>query len=254
MSHHESHGCGTGKSVLCGIAAIASVAILAAGIAFAGWKIHDGLVAFNSKDRIVSVKGLAQEDVTADLALWPISYTETGSDLAQLQATMDEKGETVINFLKRFGITENEIELQQVNVQDLLAQSYRQGEIGDARYILTQGYMVRTDKIEQVSKAAQAVGSLVKQGVVLAQSGSGPIYLFTRLNDIKPKMIAAATQNGREAAQQFAADSGEKVGGIKRASQGVFQILPRDDTYMLPEPNQKNKTVRVVSTIDFYLE
>ncbi len=246
--------CTTGKSFCCGLMAILSVAILAGGIAFAGLKIQGGLVAFNSQDRVVTVKGLAQQDVVADLALWPISYTETGNDLAALQATMDEKGQAVINFLKRHGITENEIELQQVNVQDLLAQSYRQGDIGQARYILTQGYMVRTDKVKDIAKASQAIGSLVKQGIVLAQNATGPTYLFTKLNDIKPQMIADATKNARESAQQFAADSGEKVGGMKRASQGVFQILARDDTYMVSEPNQVNKTVRVVSTIDFYLE
>lgn len=227
---------------------------LAAGIAYAGKQIHDGLLAFNSRDRVVTVKGLAQTDVTADLALWPIAYTETGNDLAVLQDMMDAKGQTVINFLKRHGITENEIELQQVNVQDLLAQSYRQGDVSESRYILTQGYMVRTDKVANVAKAAQAIGSLVKAGVVLSQNGTGPTYLFTKLNDIKPKMIADATKNAREAAQQFASDSGEKVGGIKNASQGIFQILARDDTYMVSEPNQMNKTVRVVSTVDFYLE
>lgn len=237
-----------------GIMFIIALLVLAAGVGFAGIQIHNGLVAFNSQDRVVTVKGLAQQDVTADLALWPIAYTETGNDLVALQETMEQKGQVVINFLKRHGITENEIELQQVNVQDLLAQSYRSGDVSQSRYILTQGYMVRTDKVAEVAKAAQQIGSLVKAGVVLSQNGTGPTYLFTKLNDIKPKMIADATQNAREAATQFAADSGEQVGGIKRAYQGVFQILARDDTYMVSEPNQMNKTVRVVSTIDFYLE
>ncbi len=248
------HHCSAGQNAFRGIVFILSLLILAGGIAFAGMQIRNGLFAFNSQDRVVTVKGLAQQDVVADLALWPIAYTETGNDLVTLQETMDQKGQVVLNFLKRFGITENEVELQQVGVQDLLAQSYRQGDVSDSRYIVTQGYMVRTEKVENVAKAAQAIGSLVKAGVVLSQNGTGPTYLFTKLNDIKPKMIADATRNARESAQQFAADSGEKVGGIKRASQGVFQILARDDTYMVSEPNQMNKTVRVVSTIDFYLE
>lgn len=250
----EKRCCGVMAGIGRGVVCIVSLALLAAAFGYAGMQIREGLTAFNSENRVVTVKGLAEREVVADLALWPISYTETGNDLSSLQATMEEKGQTVINFLKRHGITENEIELQQVNVQDLLAQSYRQGNIDDNRYILTQGYMVRTDKVDQVAKAAQQIGSLVKAGVVLSQQGSGPIYLFTKLNDIKPQMIAEATGNAREAAQQFAADSGEIVGGIRRASQGVFQILPRDDTYMLPEQNQVNKNVRVVTTIEFTLE
>lgn len=255
MSHHDEKCCGTGRSICYGLALIISLGLLAAGVVYGAMQIADGMKSVNANNRVVTVRGLAEQEVTANLALWPIAYTETGNDLTALQATMDEKGQTVINFLKRHGITENEIELQQVTVQDLLAQSYRQGDIGENRYILTQGYMVRTDKVEQVAKAAQQIGSLIKSGVVLSQQGSsGPIYLFTKLNDIKPQMIAQATRNAREAAQQFAADSGETVGAIRRASQGVFQILARDETYMVSEQNQVNKNVRVVTTIEFALE
>jgi len=82
---------------------------------------------------------------------------------------------------------------------------------------------------------------------------SGPTYLFTRLNDIKPNMIAEATASARKAADQFALDSGSKISGIRRANQGVFVIRPRDQAPGITEANQLNKTVRVVSTIEYYL-
>ncbi len=238
-----------------GIFLIIALLILACGIATAGTMVSKGLKEFRSYDRYVSVKGLATRDVTADIALWPIAYTETGNDLASVQNLMDQRGAAVKAFLAKNGIPEDKTEMQQLNVQDLLAQSYRQEGAAENRYILTQTIMVRTDNIESVTKAAQNLGDLVRQGVVLAQTGySGPTYLFTKLNDIKPAMIAEATQNARDAAAQFAKDSGTGVGGIRSASQGVFQILPRDETYAIPEPQQVNKTVRVVSTVDFYLE
>src|SRR5690606_5960593 len=139
MTDNTKDCCTRHKGACCVIAAIIDVVALAAGLVFGGMQVRDGLMALNSKDRKLLARGLAQQDVVADLALWPISYTETGNDLSALQSIMDEKGEIVINFLKRHGITENEIELQQVTVQDLLAQSYRQGNVDDARYILTQG-------------------------------------------------------------------------------------------------------------------
>lgn len=95
---------------------------------------------------------------------------------------------------------------------------------------------------------------LIKKGITLGQNAAQPSYLFTKLNDIKPDMIAIATKNARAAADQFAKDAGQEVGTIRRAYQGRFQILPRDQTYTIPESAQKFKTVRVVSTIDFYLE
>lgn len=238
-----------------GVFLVLSLFILALGVSFAGLKIHDGLTNFKSYDRSVRVKGLATRDVTADVAIWSISYTETGNNLEALQTVMERKGQIVISFFEKNGIPSDQIELQQVNVQDLLAQAYRNNNAASNRYIITQTYLVRTEDIQAMSKAAKNIGSLIKSGVVLSQNrASTPTYLYTKLNDIKPEMIAEATQNARKAADEFSNQSGQKVTKIKRASQGVFQILPRDQTFVVPESQQINKTVRVVSTIEFYLD
>ncbi len=231
-----------------------SIAILGISIGFIGVKIADGLHNFRNYDRYVTMKGLSQQDVTADLAVWPLAYTETGNDLTQLQNLMELNGQKVVSFLKRYNLTGDEVTLQNITVQDTMAQTYRQNYNG-SRYILTQSYLVRTNKIDQINKASKNIGDLIKQGVVFSQTSSTtPTYLFTKLNDLKPEMIAQATQNAKEGANEFAKHSGQEVGRIKYASQGVFQILPQDQTYAIPEAQQINKTVRVVSTIQFYLE
>ena len=74
------------------------------------------------------------------------------------------------------------------------------------------------------------------------------------VNDLKPQMIAEATASAREAAEQFAKDSGSRLSGIRQASQGIFQILPRDRAPGVMEESQVNKTVRVVSTVEYSLE
>lgn len=237
------------------IGLIVAIIILGLGIGHAGSSIHEGLTNFRSYDRSVVMKGLAQKDVTADLAIWPISYTETGNDLSELQDRMEAHGSTILGFLKDHKLSNDEVELQQVQVQDLLAQSYRQNNASSNRYILTQTYLVRTKNIEAVSSAAKNVGTLIRKGIVFSQNSStSPTYLYTKLNEVKPDMIAEATRNAREAAKEFAKNSGQEVGDIKYASQGIFQILPRDNTYVIPEAQQQKKTVRVVSTITFYLE
>ncbi len=233
---------------------VLALLILALGIGFAGVKINDGLKSFRSYDQYVTVKGLAERNVKSDMAVWPMAYTETGNNLPELQAVMETRGRQVERFLEKYGLKEEEVSKAQFHVQDRLAQSYNQRNIDQARYILSQTYMVRTENVEALQKAAQDIGDLIKQGVVLSQGGEGPTYLFTKLNDVKPDMIAQATKNARAAAGQFAADSGTQVGGIRRAYQGVFQILPRDDTYTVPAAQQIHKRVRVVSTLDFYLE
>ncbi|HZM17619.1 MAG TPA: SIMPL domain-containing protein, partial [Candidatus Krumholzibacteria bacterium] len=95
-------------------------------------------------------------------------------------------------------------------------------------------------------------GELVRRGVVLNDLG-GPVFVFTKLNEIKPDMIAAATRNARESAEQFAADSRSRIGGIHRATQGLFQILPRDESQAVSEQSQVEKKVRVVTTMEYLL-
>jgi len=102
------------------------------------------------------------------------------------------------------------------------------------------------------------VGELVAAGVVLSSGGEygggGPTFIFTGLNDLKPAMIAEATARAREAAEQFARDAKSRIGGIRRANQGTFEILARDRAPGITEEGQLAKTVRVVSTVDYNLE
>src|SRR3546814_7363412 len=75
----------------------------------------------------------------------------------------------------------------------------------------------------------------------------------SRLDEIKPEMIAEATKAARAGAQQFAADSGSSVGAIRQANQGVFTIGPRAGVGAALGDGEIEKLVRVVSTIEFFL-
>jgi hypothetical protein len=235
---------------------ILSALILAAGIAVAGWQVGRGIIHFRAADRYVTVKGVSERDVTADVALWPIRFVSTDDDLRKAQTRIKQSKEAILEFLKRQGIPPAAAQVQRMDVTDVLANPYRSGETR-SRYIISQTLMVRSSDPALIHKASQAIGELVDAGVVLSSTGGpseGPTYLFTGLNRIKPEMIAEATAGGREAAEQFARDSGSKVAGIRQANQGVFVILPRDRAPGIVEGSEISKTVRVVSTIEYYLQ
>ncbi len=231
---------------------LAGALILGLGLAAAGFLAGRGFERGRSVDRYVTVKGLAETLVKADLAVWPLRVTATGNDLGQVQTRIDGDLATITRFLSGHGIEADAIQPQRVEVTDLLAQPYRPEGAGDNRFIVAQTVIVRTGQVDRVAELNRATGELVKQGVVLADTG-GPSYLFTKLNDIKPKMLAAATRNARAAAEQFAADSGGEIAEIRRASQGLFEILARDPAPGLSEQNQVDKQIRVVSTVEYRL-
>lgn len=229
--------------------------ILAVAIALAGWFVGHGFKEGRAADRFVTVKGISERDVTADVGLWPLRYVAAANDLAAAQKTINESREAVIAFLTLQGIPRGSIQVDRLDVTDVTANAWRTGDYPN-RFIIAQTLMVRTDRPGLIQSASQNVSDLVDSGVILSNEGAiqgGPAYLYTQLNDLKPKMIAEATANAREAAEQFAVDSGSRLGGIRQANQGVFVIQARDRVPGIDESSQINKTVRVVSTIDYYL-
>jgi len=235
---------------------IPGLLLVAAGITLAGWFVGQGFVEGRTLDRYVTVKGVAERDVTADIGLWPIAFVATDDDLGQAQKTIVVSKQKVLDFLERHGIDGDQVEVRRLDVADRLADRYRNGPT-QSRYIVSLTLMVRTDNPGLILKAGQHTGELVESGVVLSRDagpGGGPTYLFTGLNEMKPEMIAEATTQARRAAEQFARDSDSRVGDIRRANQGVFVILPRDRMPGVSESGQFNKTVRVVSTIEYLLE
>jgi len=160
-------------------------------------------------------------------------------------------------FLRDVGVSDDQISVQSFRVRDTQAELYGGGPAPN-RFIITQTLMVRSETPGTLASAAQRVGELVQSGVVLTSGQEygpgGPVFIFSGLNGLKPEMLAEATERAREAAQEFAAASGSEVGKIRRANQGVFQILPRDPAPGQQEQHQLHKTVRVVSTIEYLLE
>jgi len=234
--------------------------LLAAGMIVGGWVLGSQIKATRLGDRYVTVRGLVERQVKSDLAIWPLSYKEAGDDLSTLYEKTQADKKAILQFLAQQGIQPSEIELSVVQVVDTQANEYG-GNRAPHRYIVEQPITVRTPRVDQVAAAAQKTISLLQQGIVLSgNSNQGLTYKFKALNLIKPDMITEATRNARAAADRFAADSGSKVGSIRTASQGVFSISAADEAGQDDSSGTANgdnslmKTVRVVTTVEYYLE
>lgn len=222
--------------------------LLALGLSLGGYFVGNGLLKARSTDRYVTVKGLSEREFPADLVLWPIVFTVTADDLETLQRRVDDGAAKIRAFVGEDFSTE-EVAVSAPRVQDRQAQGMtgQQGRL--ERYTAEATVTVRTARIAEARAAMERSGSLVKQGVAVIRSYEYQTeYLFTGLDAVKPEMIAEATRDARRAAEQFAQDSGCRVGGIRNAQQGYFSIQDRDR--FSPE----FKTVRVVTTVQFFLE
>ena len=246
-------------------AVLPAAALIAVGLVVGGWLLGSEIKATRLSDRYVTVKGLVERTVKSDLAVWPVSYKEAGDDLTSLYAKTESDKQAILQFLDQQGIQSSEIELGVVRVTDTQANEYGGGNRAPHRYIVEQAITVRTARVEQVAGAAQKTMQLLQKGIVLAGGPGdrgGVTYKFTGLNNIKPDMITEATRNARAAADRFARDSGSKVGSIRQANQGVFSIVAANagggaeegPDYQNPADSSLMKTVRVVTTVEYYLE
>jgi uncharacterized protein len=245
-------------------AAVLGLAI-AVGLAGAGYFISTTLYKGRLASNAVSVKGFAERDVKADLALWQIGYSLTGGDLADVYARSRANEEALIGFLTQKGFPKADIKSDNVEVTDLLANPYRPKDASEKdRYILKGTILVRSNDVERVDRTMHESNDLIRQGIVLTANNAD--FEFTGLNDIKAPMLREATQNARDAAQQFANDAGSKVGSIEAANQGFFSIVSRDAAAQITETASDyslrqglvqqstiDKRVRVVVTLTYYL-
>jgi hypothetical protein len=240
--------------------------LLAVGLIIGGWTLGAEIKATRLNDRYVTVKGLVERKVKADLAIWPLSYKEAGDELSVVYAKTEADRKAVLQFLDQQGVQSSEIELGVIRVVDTQANEYGGNTRAPRRYIVEQQITVRTARVDQIAAAAQKTMQLLQKGIVLSSNpGQGLIYKFTGLNSIKPDMITEATRNARAAADRFASDSGSKVGSIRQANQGVFSILPADQGSDAGEAGEFAggvsggdssliKTVRIVTSVQYYLD
>jgi hypothetical protein len=230
--------------------------LIAIGIFGGGLMAGRGFTAARLGDRFVTVKGVAEREVEADLAVWTIQFSAGGNELSAVQGTLDRNLQLTLDFLGTHEISSDLVQVEGIRVVDAEANPYQQGPSAN-RFAVTQTVIVRSEEPRRGQAASQDLGTLVESGVVLISGQEygpgGPTFIFRGLNDVKPEMIAEATARAREAAVEFARDSGAELGGIRRANQGVFEILPRDPAPGVSEQNRIEKTVRVVTTVEYYL-
>lgn len=242
------------KSIILGCSIILGAFLL-------GFFIFKGLKTFSDKDRVVTVKGLAEMNMKATSATISINFSFSGDDLKDVLQQSEDKKVAIINYLKENGYTEKEVEINNINVTDrqkYYETQWRNGQevlVKIDRYAAYQGLTFQSSDIENTEDKSSVMElDLISKDLTSTINTS---YAFPELNSIKPQLIAESTKNARVAGEQFANDSQAKLGKIKTASQGQITIAGRyyydEDLTGIPEEPYIQKA-RVVSTIVFFLE
>lgn len=223
--------------------------LLCLGLVVFSWQVSTTALQVKGMERTVTVKGLSEREVPANIAIWPIRFEEAGNDLTELYANIETKNQLIAGFLRENGISDDEISVSVPAIIDRQAQGYGNNLNIKFRYSGNSVVSVYSSSVQRVRDAMNQLVELGKQGVAISAQNydARTEFLFTGLNELKPLMIEEATRNARQVAEKFARDSQSTLGKIKVARQGQFSISDRDSN------TPYIKKVRVVATLEYYL-
>jgi len=174
----------------------------------------------------IQVTGLGKTDFSSDLIVWEGSYMSQNIDLKQAYLTL-EKNKFIINeYLSKKGIKTEELIFSAVKTNQKNKQIYSSdGKYIDEEFVgykLTQSVQVESKEVDKIEKVSREITELLNQGVQFYSES--PRYYYTKLANLKIEMISKATEDARLRAEKIAKFSGGKLGELKSAKMGIFQI------------------------------
>lgn len=214
-----------GQTVLAAtaVASIALVTSLIASSAVASRAYVKRGAQESDRTRTLEVTGSAKARIRSDLALWTIRARGEGKTVEEAYGRLDATCGAVREFLKRRGFADGGISPGAISTRT----HYRMDDKGRetrevVAYELSRGFSIRSEEPERVHAAAGEVTELLRTGALV--SSDSPDYVYTKLSDLKVRMIGEATANGRERADRIASGAGCRIGGVRDAQAGVLQI------------------------------
>lgn len=235
-------------------------AMICIGLIVLGVCINKGLQSFSNKERVVTVKGLAEKNIEATKAEIIVTTNFSGSLAKDVIARVDNRVTALSNYFKEKGY---DFKTQELDLNDTKTDytyewtdDNKRVKVPKDRYFAGKNIVISLSEVEKAETMANEIEiDLINKNL---SSDINIEYAFPELNAIKPDLIAESTKNARITGEQFATDSQSKLGKIKTASQGQISIVGRyyndggDESNAPKEPYLQK--VRVISTIVFFLE
>lgn len=227
---------------------------LAVAIVISVFFLSETMKAIKLSHQTIRIKGYAEKTIKSDYATWQGSYAVVGPNIISNYTLLEEYKNIVKNFLIKNGIPEKDIEFNAVYTTTQYRKNekgYSTGEVSG--YLISQTVSVESNNVDLINRLSKQSSELMKQGIIF--KSYSPKYFYTKLNDLKIEMLGKATKDANERAKVLAKNSDSDVGQLRYASQGVFQITPKNSTdvsdYGQFDTTEIEKVIKAVVTIEY---
>ncbi|MFA7159064.1 MAG: SIMPL domain-containing protein [Kiritimatiellia bacterium] len=205
----------------------------------------------------ISVTGSARQDIRSDLAIWRSSFSRRDAEPAAAYKKLKEDLAQVKKYLVSKGINEDSIQVYQVDTTTIYRKNEKGEDTSDIQgYALNQQIAIKSEDVDKITRLSREATELIDQGIKF--SSGAPEYYYTKLDELKVEMLAKATQNAKQRAENMTKATGNRIGFMRSAKMGVFQITPVNSTEVsdwgVNDTSSLEKKVTSVVNVSFAIE
>ena len=205
----------------------------------------------------ITVTGSAQKDITSDFVVWRGEFTRRDADLKAAYAGLKADYEKVKRYLDSKGVRQSEVNFSSVSTATLYRKNEKGNDTNDIQgYSLGQAVEIRSSDVNRITEVSRQATDLIAEGVEF--SSGAPEYFYTKLDELKIEMLAKASENAKARADNMVRAAGNRIGLMRSARMGVFQITPANSTEVsdwgVNDASSLNKKVTAVVNVNFAIE
>ncbi|MDD4980795.1 MAG: SIMPL domain-containing protein [Candidatus Omnitrophica bacterium] len=205
----------------------------------------------------ITVTGSAQKEIKSDYIVWRGTFSTRQADLKTGYKKLNDDLEVVKKYLTGKGINEKEIVISQISTNKVYKKNEKGNDTNEIQwYVLSQAVEARSKDVGKVDKVSRESTELIEENIDF--ESQSPEYFYTKLDELKIEMLAKATENAKLRAENMVKATGNKIGSIRSARMGVFQITPITSTdvsdWGVNDTSSLEKKVMAVVSASFAIE
>lgn len=238
-----------------------NIIILSIAIVISAYLFSNAFQNRNKSSDTISVTGLGKKDFISDLIVWNGSFSKKSSTLKEAYASLDIDREKIKNYLTQKGIKASEMVFSAVTFSKDFETTYNVN--GTTRqqiftgFTLNQSVSIQSQEVDKIEGISRQSTELINSGVEFYSSA--PEYYYTKLAELKIKMIAEATKDASTRAKSIAENADADLGNLKKSDMGVFQIIGQNSSEDYSyggsfNTSSKNKTATITVKLVYQVD
>lgn len=229
---------------------------LAVVLAIGGIIVANIITGAISKNAI-SVTGSYSQNVISDSGMFSFTLKARKANKAEAFALINKQRPDVIKYLENQGFKNDEIDVKSSQGYDI----YKMTPTGMSTsqiigYDASQQITVKSSDVQKIKKVSTDITNLTEKGIDI--NADYPLYFYSKLSDVKVKMLEEATKDAKQRASAMLAPTHNRVGKIQSVKMGVFQITPVDSTNVsdmgINDTSSIEKKITSVANVTFSIK